>query len=595
MAITSEKSPRRRTTMALAVLLAVIAGFVFRLVDIQVVNADAHIEESHNLGQLGESREIAGARGSIVDTDGEVLAQGTVVYDAQLDPLTIFELEDDELRPPPMPWEEASAAIASVTGQKPEDVRRVVDDAREENPSSQYAELKKGLSTEQFLQLRELGLPYLALIPRSIRVYPNGAVAGNILGFLSSDGDALAGLEMKENECLAPENGRESFLRGQDGVVIPGSHQVKEAVDGGTLTLTIDLELQWYMQQMIAEEVATQNALSGTVFVVEVDSGKVRAAAEFPAVDPNDPGASDAGDRGSRLFTTTFEPGSTFKAITAAAIMEKGGATALSTVTAASHEMFPNGAEVNDAFPHPEYEYTLAGALIDSSNVALSKFGDMVSPQVRYDYLVKFGVGEETSLQFPGEEPGVIHPVDDWDSQSRYTTTFGQYYTVTVPQAVSAYQAIANDGVKLPLTLVESCTTAAGDEIVPESADPERVIKKKTAQELSRMIENVATQGGLADDIAIPGYRVAAKTGTAEKPDLVNGGYKGGVYFTSMLGYAPVDNPQYVVMVTLDEPTRVTSSAATAPAFHKAMTQVLKSFRVMPSSIPMEEPLPKYR
>ena len=599
MTTRATRSPRRRTVVALAVILVIIGAFVVRLVDIQVVNAASHVEESMDTGQLGDSRPIAGTRGPILDANGTVLAQSTLVYDAALDPLTIRVLEEDEENPPKTPWNEASDKIGAVLGMTGDQVRALVDDALAENDESRWTQLKKGLNTEQFLALRELRLPYLSMPARDVRTYPNGAVAGNILGFMGDadeerpDGVPLEGMELMQDQCLRPTAGVESFLTGADGVVIPGSHKEKPAVNGGSLTLTINSELQWYLQQMIAEETARQGALNGSVLVVEVKTGKIRAAAEYPTVDPNDVSASDEGDRGARIFRRTFEPGSTFKVVTAAAVMEGAGANAGTRVTASSREEFPNGAVVNDAFPHPTYDYTLAGALIDSSNVALSKFGDMVSPQVRYDYLKKFGVGEKTAIDFQGEEPGMLHPVEDWDNQSHYTTTFGQFYTVTAPQVASAYQAIANGGVKIPLSLVESCTTADGEVAKIDAGKPERIIAESTASELSRMIENVAVQGGLAEDIVVPGYRIAAKTGTAEVPDG-NGGYKPGIYFTSMVGYAPADDPEYVVIVTLDEPTRVTSSAATASAFQKAMTQVLKTYRVLPSSVPMDELLPKY-
>lgn len=588
------RSPRRRTVVALAVILAVICGFLVRLVDIQVVNAAANVDASRKTA-LGSTYDIDGARGAIVDQNGTVLAQSRLVYDAQLDPKTLTAIDEDTKNPPKTPWAEASEKIAAVTGQTGAEVRAIVDAARKEDPDSQYAELKKGLSTEQFLKLRDLKLPYLAMLPRSVRIYPNGAVAGNLLGFVDPDEKPLAGLEDVQNQCLQATKGQESFLRGRDGVMIPGSDKITPAVDGGTLKLTINSELNWYLQQMIAEETQKQGAKAGTVTVVEVKTGAIRAAAEYPSVDPNDPGASNAADRGSRIFSTSFEPGSTFKAITAAAVMEHGGATPLTTVNASSHEEFPNGAVINDAFSHPAYDYTLAGALIDSSNVALSKFGDMVSDQQRYDELVKFGVGSKTAIDFPGEASGIIHPVKDWDNQSHYTTTFGQYYTVTAPQVASAYQAIANGGVKIPLSLVESCTSADGTVTEVPKPKPERIFPANLDADLTRMIENVAVQGGVADEIVVPGYRIAAKTGTAEKPDEQTGAYKAGIYFTSMVGFAPVDDPQYVVVVTLDEPTRVTSSAATAPAFQKAMTQVLKTYRVLPSTVPMDALLPKYQ
>ncbi|OZB87332.1 MAG: cell division protein FtsI, partial [Microbacterium sp. 14-71-5] len=353
-----------------------------------------------------------------------------------------------------------------------------------------------------------------------------------MLGFISGDGE-LTGLEQTQNKCLSATKGQESYLTGRDGVIIPGSQQEKPAIDGGTVKLTINTELQWYLQQMISEEVKAQGAKAGTVTVVEVGTGKIRAAAEYPTVDPNDPGAANPEDRGSRIFSTSFEPGSTFKAITAASVMEYANADASTSITgASSHEEFPNGAVINDAFEHPAYDYTLAGALIDSSNVALSKFGDMVTDQQRYDELVKFGVGSKTAIDFPGEASGVIHPVKDWDFQSHYTTTFGQYYTVTAPQVASAYQAIANGGVKIPLSLVESCTDGTGKVTDAPAPKPQRVFDATKDAELSRMIENVAEQGSVSDLIKVPGYRIAAKTGTAQKPDPQTGAYKEGIYFT---------------------------------------------------------------
>lgn len=587
MTTRATRGPRRRTVVALAVILTVLATFVVRLVDIQVVSADEHVSES--LQHLGAGNTISGQRGSIVDSGGTVLASSVMVYDAQLSPKVIMLLEDKE---PELPWAEASEKIAAVTGQTGDEVRTIVSDALAANPDSQYAPLKKSLTTEQYIELRDLKLSYLHFEARETRVYPNGAVAGNVLGFLDNSGSAQAGIEQMEESCLAPVDGEESYRVGKDGVVIPGSERIVDAVNGGTVQLTINSDLNWYLQQMIAEEAQKQGAKGGTVTVVEVKTGKIRAAAEWPAMDPNDLDSSTPETRYSQIFHKDFEPGSTFKAITAAAAIEGAGLTPLSTVSAASRETFPNGAVINDAFTHPAYEYTLAGGLIDSSNVALSKFGTMVSPDVRYDYLQRFGVGEKT-LGFPSEVGGLLHPVSDWDNQSLYTTTFGQYFTVTAPQLAGAYQAIANGGEKIDLSLIESCTGSDGTVVAPEAPAHEQIVTEKTAGELTQMLENVAVQGGNADRIQVPGYRVTSKTGTAQVSDG-NGGYKAGVYYTSMVGFAPVDDPQYVVVVTLDEPTKVVSSAATASAFQKAMTQVMKTYRVMPSTIPMDALLPKF-
>jgi len=591
MTTRATRGPRRRTVVALAVILVVLSAFVVRLVDIQVVSANEHVEDSLAVGQLGSTEKVYGDRGSILDQNGVTLASSVKVYDVELSPSLIMLLEEDEENPPKVSWSEAADKIAAITGQDADELRAGVAANLEKDPNSQYYQLARGLSTEKYLELRDLGLVYLHAKARETRVYPNGAVAGNVVGYVDDAGDGQAGIEQMQAECLAPTSGERTYLRGKDGVIIPGSERTVDAVDGGAVKLTINSDLQWYMQQMIAEEAQKQGAKAGTVLIAEVKTGKIRAAAEWPSLDPNDLNASSPEDWGTRVFGTTFEPGSTFKAITAAAALDSGAIDMNTTVSAAGREEFPNGAVINDAFRHDAYQYTIGGALIDSSNVGLSKFGTMVDSQTRFDYMKKFGVGSKT-VDFPREEGGTVHAPADWDSQSLYTTTFGQAFTVTAPQVAAAYQAIANGGEKIDLSLIESCTTGDGTVVKPEAPKHEQIISEKTADEVSRILENVSVQGGLSQEIEVPGYRVASKTGTAQKAD--GGGYIAGKYYTSMVGFAPVDDPQYVVVVTLDEPTKVVSSAATASAFQKAMTQVLKTYRVSPSTVPMDELLPKF-
>ncbi|UNK72112.1 penicillin-binding protein 2 [Microbacterium sp. H1-D42] len=592
MTTRATRGSRRRTVVALAVILAVLGAFVFRLVDIQIVHADDHIAEGVNDGNLGTTKTIEGARGDIVDEHGTVLASSVLVYDAELSPLVITTLEKAKKKPK-IPWAQASEQIAQSIGSSGDDLRAAVDEKLAQDPKSQYLPLAEGLNTDQYLELSELDLAYLHLRPRSVRVYPNGAVAGSAVGFLNGAGDPQYGIEKMQNKCLAAKNGEVTYLRGQGGVKIPGSERITPAVEGGTVQLTIDSDLNWYLQQMIAEEAKKQGAKAGSVTVVEVATGKIRAMAEYPTVDPNDIDAVNQKYWMSQIFADAYEPGSTFKPITAASVLNEGAATPLTSVSAPSREHFPNGAEVNDPFSHPVYQYTFAGALIDSSNVSLSKFGTKIPPTVRYDYLKKFGVGSPTGVGFPAEQTGEIHDSKTWDNQTLYTTTFGQAFTVTPAQIAGAYQALANDGDKIPLSLVESCTLPDGTVVKPDAPKGEQIVTEKTAKEVRRMLENVAVQGGLADAVEVPGYRIGMKTGTAQKPDG-KGGYKSGIYFTNMAGIAPIEDPQYVVLVTLDEPTKIRSSAATAAAFQKAMTQVLKTYRVAPSSQPMDELLPKF-
>ena len=594
MTTRATRSPRRRTVVALAVVLGVLAAFVVRLVDIQVVNANDHISEAESLA-TGASQTLYGARGQIVDTDGTVLATSTSLYDVQIDPALAvqgIDREDADGNPITGPdgenekiaWPELAGRIATVTGQTADDVQKIVSDALAKDASSQYATIKRYVSTEVYRALADLKLPFLYYDEHPSRVYPDGAVAGNILGFVGSDGTPLEGLEDLQQSCLQPTDGKITYQRGTSGVIIPGTEKETPAVDGGTLKLTIDGDLQWYMQQLIAEETSHYQADWGGIIVMEAKTGKIRAIAETPTVDPNDPGASAAEDRGSRLLRVSYEPGSTFKPVTAATAIEQAGLTPTSAVETPDRIEFPNGAVINDSENHPTENLTLTGGLVESSNVAMSQFGTTVSPEVRQQYLERFGVGGGDALNWSGSpDAGFSSDAADWDNQTYYTTTFGQAFTVTPTQVVSVFQTIANGGVRMPARLVESCTEADGTVVTPDEPDPVQVIKPETASQVSQMLENVYAQGTLAADINIPGYRLGVKTGTAQVPDG-NGGYKDGLFMTSLVGFAPAEDPQYVVLTLFDEPKTNRMSSANRSVFKKAMMQVLTHYRIMPSN-----------
>jgi cell division protein FtsI (penicillin-binding protein 3) len=592
MTTRATRSPRRRTVVALAVVLVVLSAFVVRLVDIQVVNAREHVDDSEQFA-TGAKSTLYGARGDIVDDNGVVLASSTTLYDVQIDPMLAAQgavqtdasgnaMTDADGKNIMTPWTDVAPKIAAITGQSAADVEKIVSDALAENSASRFAYVKRYVSTEEYRALAALKLPFLTFPLHPSRTYPDGAVAGNLIGFVGSDGDPLEGLESLQNSCLQATDGSLTYQRGADGVIIPGTEIEKPAVNGGTLKLTIDSDLQWFMQQLIAEETARYQADWGGIIVMEAKTGKIRALAETKTVDPNDPGASDPDNRGSRLLRVSYEPGSTFKPVTAATVIEQAGLTPTSTVETPDRIQFPNGAVINDSESHPTQNLTLTGGLVESSNVAMSQFGAQVPAETRYDYLKRFGVGDGTALNWSGEPTGEIRDASTWDNQTFYTTTFGQAFTVTPTQVTSLFQTIANGGVRMPAQLVESCTKPDGTVVTPTLPAPVQVIKPQTAAEVSQMLENVYAQGTLADDIKIPGYRVAVKTGTAQVPDG-HGGYKDNLFMTSLAGYAPADDPQYVVLTLFNEPKTNTMSSANRSVFKKAMTQVLTHYRVMPS------------
>lgn len=593
----TSRHPMRRILLAAVVLVALVGVFVVRLVDIQVVRAAELSEEAE--GRRSTAVTVYGARGDIVDANGIVLADSVMRYDIAVSPKNASAGPIVRQQPDPddpdatvsveVPIEQSAAELGAVLGLTGEQVKGIIDAKLAENPESDFAYVAKLVDTATYERVKALDIPWVVPWEHPSRRYPNGAVAGNLLGFVGDDGDALAGLELSEDECLAGEDGEYSYLHSlEDWVQIPGTEVIhKQARDGGTLRLTIDSDLQWMVQRIAEAQVQAVGADWATVTVMEAKTGRLLAVADVPTVDPNDPAATPEGDRGSRSFTAPFEPGSTFKAITAASVIDAGKADALSQIVAPYRYRPANGADVNDSFFHEDTPYTLTGVLIDSSNTGMSLFGERLSDQERYDDMLAFGLGERTEVDFPAEEPGDLHGgPDEWDNQTKYATMFGQGLTTTAVQIASSYQTLANGGVRMPVRLVDGCADADGDATVPQSGGT-RVISENAADQTSQMLERVYLEGWLADKWEIPGYRVAAKTGTAQVPDG-NGGYLSG-YLVSVSGFAPADDPQFVVSVSIMNPVKMNSSAASAPVFQQVMSQVLKKYRTVPSGAPAPE------
>jgi cell division protein FtsI (penicillin-binding protein 3) len=574
-------SNKRRVAATAVVIVAVVGLFVGRLVDIQVVRAEALSADS--LGNRSVENTVYGSRGEILDANGVVLAGTVMRYDVQLSPKNAkqFTRIDGDVKTT-ITVAEAAAEIGAVTGQTGAEIEAIIADALADNPESDFAYVSKQVDVDAFRAIYALDIPWLTFARNPSRVYPNGAVAGNLVGFVSSEGEAQAGLELGQDACLASDNGTETYERGADGVRLPESTVTTEAaVDGSDVVTTIDSDLQFFVQQVLAEQAQETGAAWGNVVVQEVKSGKLVAVADYPTVDPNNVSATEAEDRGSRAFTAPYEPGSTFKALTAASVLDAGLATPNSQVVAPYRYLTANGADVNDSSYHADLRLTLTGVLIDSSNTGMSKFGELLSNQQRYDYMTKFGVGTVTESGFPAEEPGILRAAEDWDSQTAYATMFGQGLTTTALQVSSIYQTIANGGVRMPVQLVSGCRAADGTLTEVPAAEGTQVVSASAARDTADMLEMVYQQGWLADTWNIPGYRAAAKTGTAQMPDG-NGGYSKG-YLVSVSGFAPADDPQYVVSVSLADPVNMNSSAASAPIFQEVMSQVLKKYRAVPS------------
>jgi len=575
------KSNRRRATVVMLAVMAILCTFVVKLVDIQVVNANELNAQAQSIAARRVSTTLHGMRGRIVDSEGVVLADSVTQYDVTLSPKKTVDYLDAAQQP--VTVAKATADIGAILGKTGEQIRAIVSSALADNPTSDFAYVARGVSVERFRALDALNVPWLFMKAVEGRIYPNGSVAGNLLGFVGTDNIALAGIERSADECLAGSDGAARHERGADNVEIPGtSDTIRPSADGGSVVLTIDNDLQWFAQQRLAEQVKAVGATNGIVTVLEVKTGKLRAVAETPAVDPNNVGVTPAQWRGSAAFSAPFEPGSTFKTITAAALLDSGQANPLSQVVAPYEYTAPNGANFHDSDPHEPENLTLTGALVNSSNTGISQLGARLSDQERHRYLQKFGVGTATAVDFPAEAPGMLHPYEDWDNQTAYTTMFGQGLSASAIQVAAVYQTLGNGGVRMPVQLVEGCKQADGTMTQVPSNQGIPVVSAAAATGTVNMLENVATKGWLKKTLEIPGYRIGVKTGTAQQADS-NGGYSKS-YLVSLSGLAPADDPQFVVSVNIANPVTMTTSAASAPVFRDVMSQALKKYRVQPSN-----------
>lgn len=579
---------RRISALALIVIASVV--FLVRLVDVQMVSAAALNEDAK--GKRAVPVAIPSLRGDIVDRNGEIMATTDERYDVQLSPKNtklkggkFWRVDEDGgIGTTEVTAQQAFAEIGEVTGQTAEDIQKIVDDALKDDPKSDFAYVKRSVDLTALNKLKALDIPWLTFESHHTRTYPNGAVAGNIIGFSGLDEVPQSGVEVSQEACLTGVDGSESYERGADGVALPGSVVVtQKAVNGGTVELTIDRDLQWQAQQAINEQTQKVAAAWGLLVIMDVQTGELVAVAEDGSVDPNDVDASDPTKREARSFVAPYEPGSTFKAITAASLIDQGVATpATQNMTPDYLEPEPN-VRFGDSFQHEPMPWTLTGILTQSSNVGSAMLGTQLSADVRYDYLQKFGVGVPTDAGLPLEDSGLLYPSDQWDRQTVYNTTFGQGLSSTIVQTAGAFQALANGGERVPPGIVASCTDANGKKTEITHGDPVQAVSPESADQVMAMLETVVTEGWFTDYVAIPGYRIAGKTGTAEQVDPETGLYRTD-YVHSFAGVFPADDPQYVAVASIAFPTAGEGSVAALTAFHDAAEATIRTFHIPPST-----------
>ena len=568
----------RRIRYVVAISLVLLIAFAVRLVDVQAVRAAGYANRADM--ELAKKSIIMAPRGAITDINGVEFARSVTAYRILADQAIIdYPRKLAELAAPILGMN-SSALEKQLTGTrryvvisqsvKP-DVWRKLETAIERYNST-VAEEKNGF-------VKRLAGFFAERI--YIREYPEGELGAAVVGFINRAGSGAAGLEYSMNSTLTGVNGEYTYANAA-GTIIPGTQKItSEAIRGNTIRLTIDRDVQWVAQEAIRTVVKSSRALSGTVVVMNPKTGEILAHASYPSFEPGNTKGVDPYRWKNPSVQEVYEPGSTGKIITIASAIEEGK-IAPETVMTIPYKLKRSNKVFHDHEPHPVQKLTLAGALAVSSNTGAIKVGEMLSNDKLHSYLKKFGIAEKPGSGLPGEETGKLLDVSDWSGTTAPTVAFGQGYSLTALQATSVFATIANDGVRVTPTVIAGISDAAGRYTPANRQKSVRVISTDTAQKMRLMMESVVSASGTAPAAAIPGYRVAGKTGTAQRHNDSCGCYRG--YTASFIGFAPADKPEFVVSVTIQDPKGLHwGGYLGGPVFKKVMSFVLKDQHIAPT------------
>ena len=534
------------------VSLFILTIFAGRLLELQAFRGD--VLAAAAVDQRTRTVTVLADRGPITDRNGAALASTVEARHLTADQTLIAD-----------PYRTAME-LAPFLGMQVSDVaERLTGDRR-------FVYVAKDLTPETWRSINELGLSGIFSERTTKRVYPAGEVGANVVGFVGAEGEGLAGIEYALNDTLAGVDGWMTYERGFAGPAIPTAETSGESpIPGAAISLTLDRDIQYVAQRVITDAVNDSGAESGSIVVMDPRTGEILALASTPTFDANDPGSFESADLGNRALTDSFEPGSTTKVITVAAVLEEGGMSP-DTIIEIPPTLTRAGKVFNDARPHGGYTWDLTTTLARSSNIGMILAAESVGGDALYDYLRRFGIGQPSGLGFPGETSGFLPAPADWSGTTFPTLTFGQGFSVNAVQAASVFATIANDGVRVPPSLVLRDETPVGVQVV--SAD--------TAREIRQMLATVVEPGGTAPMAGIPGYAVGGKTGTAQAIDPECRCYNGDTV-GSFIGMAPIDDPELVVAVTIVRPSvQQFGGELAGPVFKDMMTYALQARQVAP-------------
>jgi cell division protein FtsI/penicillin-binding protein 2 len=522
-------------------LVGLFSVYSVRLIDLQVVEHEKYTAlaaEKHNHKQI-----IYARRGIIRDAHDEALAENvpvkTVVADAS-------HIRD------------RMAVATAIANQLEMDPRDIADKLNQIGKGSKHIVLKAEIPEQTAEKIREslrvANLRGIYFDQDFVRVYPNGQMLSQVIGFIDHEHKGIMGIERTMQDFLQGVDGFRYIETDRTGKeLVPYRGQENPAKDGCNVKLTIDLGLQNILETELDAACAEFKPKDATAIIMRPQTGEILAMASRPTFDPNKPGDAVPDQQKNRSVVDMIEPGSTFKIVTTSAVLEEKLVTPDTTVYCENGHFQYAGRVLRDA--HPMGVLTVHQVLMKSSNIGVAKLALQLGETKLYEYIRRYGFGQRTGIALSGEITGLVNPPHRWSKLDITRIPMGQSVAVTPLQIISAMSSIANGGKLMKPMIVSEVTDDTGRKIAAFAPEMVRqVISTETARKITSALKDVVSKQGTAQKAAVPGFRVAGKTGTAQKVDP-RGGYMSGRYVTSFVGFMPADDPRFTLLVLLDDPT----------------------------------------
>jgi cell division protein FtsI/penicillin-binding protein 2 len=527
----------KRTGLLFAVSLALLLGLFARAFLLQVVQGSSLASQAK--GQQEDMIEVPGMRGSILDRNGQPLASSEPGANIVATPYQIVNAP------------ETARKLAKALHMSRSDALEAI------SAPGGFSYVKKGATPEESDAVEKLGLAGITQEPLTLRIRPQGNIASQVVGQIDGDGVATTGVEAMENHVLAGVNGEQRIVKGSNGEPLRFEN-LRDARNGDSVQLTIDSTIQTEAENVLAEIGEQSSPINASAIVMDARNSDILAMANWPGVNLDD--VKDPEDLLNVGTGYTYEPGSTFKAITVASALETNTVTPASTFTLApSIQVYDR--TIEESHPRGTVNLSVGDILAQSSNVGAVTIGLEMGGRKLSKWINRFGFGKPTGIEYPNEEQGIVLPYSDWSGSTIGNVPMGQGLAVTPIQMVQAYGALANGGILRTPRLIEKI----GGQPVPEEKG-RQIIKPQVAAEVREMLKGVLAAGGTASEVSVPGYSLAGKTGTAQV--ATKEGYSDTKYVASFVGVAPADDPRIVVSIMVNQPQGAhTGGEVAAPGF----------------------------